>query len=76
MKEMTNEVNTSCKDCIFSTWEDDTQTGCELGKIKLYRERGTTIIEAFDEEDKEFFVVKACLCFFVSLFSLTKLVFF
>ncbi len=59
MKEITNEINTSCKDCVFSTWEDDTQIGCELGKIELYRERGTAIIEGFDDEDKEFFVVKA-----------------
>tara|TARA_Y100000361_G_scaffold44103_1_gene38106 strand:- start:98 stop:910 length:813 start_codon:yes stop_codon:yes gene_type:complete len=59
MKEITNEINTSCKDCVFSTWEDDSQIGCELGKIALYREKGTTIIEAFDDEDREFFVVKA-----------------
>ena len=59
MKELLQEINTSCKDCIFATWEDDSQIGCELGKIELYREKGTTIIEAFDDEDKEFFVVKA-----------------
>jgi len=59
MKEITNEINTSCKDCVFSIWEDNAQTGCELGKIELYRKRGTSIIEAFDDEDREFFVVKA-----------------
>ena len=60
MKELLQEINTSCKDCIFATWEEDTQIACDLGKIKLYKERKTPIIEAFDDEDKEFFVVKAC----------------
>ena len=59
MKELLQEINTSCKDCVFATWEEDTQVGCDLGKIKLYKERKTPIIEAFDDEDKEFFVVKA-----------------
>ena len=47
MKELLQEINTSCKDCIFATWEEDTQVGCDLGKIKLYKERKTPIIEAF-----------------------------
>ena len=43
MKELLQEINTSCKDCIFATWEEDTQIGCDLGKIKLYKERKTPI---------------------------------
>ena len=61
MKELLQEVNTSCKDCIFATWEEETQVGCDLGKIALYKERKTPIIEAFDDEDREFFVIKNLL---------------
>ena len=59
MKELSQEVNTSCKDCIFATWEENTQVGCEFGKIALYKEKNTSVVEAFDDEDNEFFVVKA-----------------
>jgi hypothetical protein len=60
MKEMEQqEVNTSCQDCVFSVIEDKTQVGCEFGKIALYKEKKTPIVEAFDDQDNEFFVIKA-----------------
>lgn len=44
---------TSCKECIFAIYENDTQTGCTANKIEQYKDK---IIEAYDE-DREFFVV-------------------
>tara|TARA_R110002110_G_scaffold102142_4_gene259159 strand:- start:1640 stop:2467 length:828 start_codon:yes stop_codon:yes gene_type:complete len=54
-----SEVNTSCKDCVFAIREDSTQVGCEFNKIELYKAKGVEVIEAFDGDDNEFYVVKA-----------------
>tara|TARA_R110000751_G_scaffold235884_1_gene337241 strand:- start:1463 stop:2308 length:846 start_codon:yes stop_codon:yes gene_type:complete len=55
----TEETNTSCKDCVFSIKENDTQVGCEFNKVELYKNKGVEVIEAFDGEDNEFYVIKA-----------------
>jgi hypothetical protein len=45
-------VQTSCKDCLFATYENNTQAGCQFGRTEKF----TDIIPAFDN-DKEFFVI-------------------
>lgn len=54
-------IHTSCKDCVFATYDEDTQTGCRAGRLDKYRQNGSDIIEAFDNE-KEFFVINKKLC--------------
>lgn len=44
---------TSCKHCLFSVYENNTQTGCELGRIEKF---GDLVISAYDN-DKEFYVI-------------------
>lgn len=44
---------TSCKECIFAIYEDNTQVACEANRIEKFKK---DIIEAYDNE-KEFFVI-------------------
>lgn len=53
--------HTSCRDCVFATYEGKTQVGCSFGsRTALYAERGR-LVEAYDET-KEFFVVNNTRC--------------
>ena len=53
-------VHTSCKECIFATYEGKTQTGCELGRLKKYKEQG--FVQEVYDEDKEFYVIRDRIC--------------
>lgn len=53
--------HTSCKDCIFAEFRDNTQTGCRLGMIDKYKQHGIAVEECYDEE-KEFFVIPNRMC--------------
>ena len=50
-------LQTSCKECLFATYEGKTQTGCEANRIVKFEDY---VIEAYDDE-KEFYVID-CLC--------------
>lgn len=55
------QINTSCKGCFFSIWDDKTQTSCSLGLVERFKERDE-IIEVYDEQGDEFFVVNGRHC--------------
>jgi len=56
-------IFTSCEGCIFSTYENDTQTSCKLGRIEQFKNKNTEVIEAYNDE-KEFYVIKSfCNCY-------------
>ena len=59
-----NEPETICRDCAFSVYEGETQTACSLGKIDKFEEQGTEVLEVYDEEKKEFYVIKGRVCVF------------
>jgi len=50
-------LQTSCKECLFATYDGKTQTGCEANRIAKFEDY---VIEAYDDE-KEFYVID-CLC--------------
>jgi len=52
-------LRTSCKECIFSVYTDNTQTGCRADRLEKFETTGR-LIEAYDD-DKEFYVID-CLC--------------
>lgn len=56
-----SQIHTSCKDCTFAVYDNNTQINCELDLINKYKNKETTIIEAYDEE-KEFFIVNQKKC--------------
>lgn len=55
------KIETPCKFCVFAKYDGKTQTDCELGLLKKYREYSTQIIEAYDEESEFFVIDKVCL---------------
>lgn len=58
---MVSKIHTACKDCIFATYENNTQTGCKLNKIEKMKNTGLNVIESFDDQ-KEFFVIDNHIC--------------
>jgi len=58
-----NPTHTSCKNCIFAEYEENTQVGCTAGRLDVFRNREEEIIEAYDEE-KEFYVIDKRICMY------------
>jgi hypothetical protein len=57
-------IHQSCKDCVFAQYTPTSpprQFGCAIGRLQKYREQGTTIVEAYDEEC-EFDIVNGRNC--------------
>ena len=56
-------IFTSCEDCVFSVYENDTQTSCKLNLVEKFKSKNTEVIEACNDE-KEFYVIKSfCNCY-------------
>jgi hypothetical protein len=54
------KVKTSCKDCAFAKYKDDTQVACLAGRISAF---GNDAVEVYDLE-KEFYVIaRSCNMF-------------
>ena len=64
LEDSAGETETLCRDCVFAEYEENTQTGCSLHKLEKFEEQDTEIIEAYDEEGKEFSVIKGRVCVF------------
>ena len=62
LEQSSNEAETICRDCAFAVYEEETQTGCSLGKLDKLEENGADIIEVYDETNKEFYVIKGRVC--------------
>ena len=64
-------LHTSCKDCIFATYQDKTQIGCDIGRLEDYRENNlyntrhinhdVNIVAVYDD-DCEYFVINDIKC--------------
>lgn len=50
--ERTAIFTSECKECFFSIWTEEGQTGCKLGKLERYKDKGLV------EESDGHFVVK------------------
>jgi hypothetical protein len=55
------EISTSCKNCYFAEYKDNTQTGCCLDRLEKYKNINAEVIEAYDD-DKEFYVIQDKIC--------------
>lgn len=56
-----NKIHTSCKDCVFATWDGITQEDCKLDELSLFRNHDIEVLEVFDYE-KEFYVINKTRC--------------
>ncbi len=54
-------LDTSCKECIFTEDKDLTQIGCKTDYIAKFNRLDIEIMDAYDE-DKEFWVIKNRRC--------------
>ena len=55
-------MHTPCLGCTFMTNEEHKQIGCQVGRIEKYREQGADVIDVYDDNGNEFFVVNDRLC--------------
>ena len=51
---MINQLHTSCRDCAFAKYTKGTQVGCEFDRVQSYRDSGAEVLEAYDDNGKEF----------------------
>lgn len=56
-----NKIKTVCRDCIFATYKEKTQIGCDLNRIYKYKKRGVQVIPAYDEQ-REFYIINGAFC--------------
>ena len=62
MENKISVVSTTCRDCLFAEYDDNTQVGCHLGKIdKIKSHPVYELIEAMDD-NKDFYVLNYHLC--------------
>lgn len=54
-------MDTSCKLCVFATYEGNVQHGCDFDRLKKFDEIGT-VIESKNEDDKHYFIIKDRVC--------------
>ena len=57
-------TSTSCHGCIFALSEEDTQTGCMAGQIDKFKKSGVEVLEVFNVDDGEFYLIKDKLCIY------------
>lgn len=55
---MLGKIVTSCSDCIFSLYNDNTQISCKFARLKVHEKN---VVEAYDKI-KEFYVLNNILC--------------
>ena len=61
---MINQLHTSCRDCAFAEYSKGTQVGCEFNRIESYKNSGAEVLEAYDENGKEFYVINDRICIY------------
>jgi len=58
-----SQVHTACKNCVFAEYDQSTQVGCKLDKIKDYEGAGIPVVEVQDG-DKNFNIIDGRFCMF------------
>lgn len=61
MSNAIKPIHTSCKNCVFSVYDNITQNDCELKYLDIYKKNNVEILEAYDN-DKEFYVINDKKC--------------
>lgn len=61
---MINQLHTSCRDCTFAKYTKGTQVGCEFNRVQSYKDSGAEVLEAYDDNGKEFYVINDRVCIY------------
>lgn len=56
-----NPIHTCCKRCVFAEYESITQVSCAIKYLEKYKDMGTEILEAYDN-DAEFYILNNKKC--------------
>lgn len=56
-----DKVHTSCKNCVFSIYDNQSQVGCHLNYISVFKNNNIDILPAYDD-DKEFYIINKKQC--------------
>ena len=56
-----HDIHTSCKDCVFAKYDNNTQVDCDAGMLQRYGSKNFKVIEVEDNE-KEFYVIDEKIC--------------
>ena len=57
-----NQIHTNCKDCVFAQYSNGKPIDCSAGRLDIYRETGAEILQAYDDDNNEFFVINNRIC--------------
>lgn len=55
-------TSTSCLHCAFATFNDKTQIGCMAEQLDKFRKNNIEVLEVFNEDGDEFFMIKDKIC--------------
>lgn len=58
------KIETPCRDCIFQELNGKTQTGCKMARLDKLKNAGAEILECYDEQENEFYLIKGIFCNF------------
>jgi len=66
LDNIVKQIHTSCQDCCFAIYENNTQIDCSLALLDLYRNKQTEILGAYnnEKENSEFFIINNRKCYF------------
>lgn len=56
-----NLIHTPCRNCVFATYQENTQNGCLTNFLELFKKNNVEIIEAYDAT-LNFFVINGKKC--------------
>lgn len=54
-------IHTPCKECVFAKYDNNTQIGCSLKYLDIYKAQSVDILEAYDN-DLEFYIINGKKC--------------
>jgi len=59
---MISKLHTACRGCIFAEINGKTQVGCKFNRIDKYKETNYEVLEVYDQDNNEFFVINDAVC--------------
>jgi hypothetical protein len=60
-EQAVNPIATSCCNCVFAEWFDNSQTGCQFDRLGKFEQNGG-VIEKVDGGDRKYYVVYGRFC--------------
>ena len=59
--KMISTIHSCCKNCVFAIYDSNSQKGCSLNYLDVYKNNNIEVLEAYDDE-KEFYIINDKKC--------------